>query len=68
MTLMARPGAGPAYVYQPVSEEAGYLASGMRALLEAGHDHSAVFSRCVDALSPADNELLAELVRCAEHP
>jgi len=65
--LLARErGAGRAYVYQPVSEEAGYLASGMRALLEAGHDHSAVFSRFVDELSPADAELLAALVRHAE--
>ncbi len=37
--LLARDrGPGRAYLYRPVSEEAGYLASGMRALLETGHD------------------------------
>lgn len=64
--LVRERGPGRAYLYRPVSEEAGYLASGMRALLETGHDHGAVFSRFVDELSPADSELLAELVRRAE--
>ena len=64
--LAIRERSGRAYVYQPASEEAGHLASRMRALLETGHDHGAIFSRFVDELSPADSELLTELLRHSE--
>ena len=64
--LVMRERSGRAYLYQPVSEEAGHLASRMRALLDTGHDRGAVFSRFVDELSPADSELLTELLRQAE--
>ena len=64
--LVARERVGRAYAYHPVAEEAGHLASRMRALLESGHDRSAVFARFVDDLSPADSELLADLLRQME--
>ena len=64
--LVARERVGRAYAYQPVAEEAGHLAALMRALLETGHDRAAVFSRFVDELSPADSELLTELLHRAE--
>lgn len=64
--LVARQRAGRAYAYQPVAEEAGHLASRMRALLEAGHDRRAVFARFVDELPPTDSQLLTELLRRAE--
>lgn len=65
--LVMRERAGRAYLYRPVTEEAGHLASRMRALLDTGHDRGAVFSRFVDELTPADSELLTELLRRAEH-
>lgn len=64
--LVERERVGRAYAYHPVAEEAGHLATRMRALLESGHDRGAVFSRFVDDLSPADTELLTELLRRAE--
>ena len=64
--LVVRERAGRAYVYQPVTEEARHLATRMRALLETGHDRRAVFSRFVDELSPADSELLTELLQQTE--
>jgi len=65
--LVVRDRSGRAYLYQPVTEEAGHLASRMRALLDTGHDRGAVFSRFVDELNPADSELLTALLRRAEH-
>ena len=64
--LVARERVGRAYAYHPVGEEAGHVASRMRALLETGHNREAIFSRFVDDLSPADSELLLALLRRAE--
>lgn len=64
--LVGRERVGRAYAYHPVAEEAGHLASRMRALLETGHNREAIFSRFVDDLSPADAELLLALLRRAE--
>jgi predicted transcriptional regulator len=65
--LVMRERVGRAFLYHPATEQAGHLASRMRALLDTGHDRSAVFSRFVDELSPADSELLTELLRRAEY-
>jgi predicted transcriptional regulator len=64
--LVVRERARRAYIYRPASEQARHLATRMRALLETGHDHRAVFSRFVDELSPADSELLIELLHQSE--
>lgn len=58
--------AGRAYRYTPVMDQADIAAGRMRALLEGRTDRSAVLARFVDALSPEDERLVAELLRESE--
>lgn len=55
--------AGRAYRYRPVMDQADIAAARMRAMLETGNDRSAVLARFVDALSPEDERLVAEMLK-----
>lgn len=54
---------GRAYVYEPVTDEAGLAARRMQGVLDARDgDREAVLSRFVDGLSSTDEELLRQLL------
>ncbi|MBO0870018.1 MAG: BlaI/MecI/CopY family transcriptional regulator [Micromonosporaceae bacterium] len=53
---------GRAYAYQPAGDDAEVTARRMRRLLDAGENRARVLSRFVEALSPADEAVIAELV------
>ena len=55
--------AGRAHAYSPVLDDAGLVASRMRAVLDKGADHQAVLSRFIGILTPEDERTLAELLR-----
>jgi predicted transcriptional regulator len=57
-----RSAAGRAHAYSPVLDDAGLVASRMRAVLDRGPDHEAVLSRFVGILTPEDERTLAELL------
>ncbi|WP_433887812.1 BlaI/MecI/CopY family transcriptional regulator [Streptomyces sp. CA-111067] len=59
--LVTRKRAGRSFLYQPVRDEAGHAAAGMRNLLEHGGDRAAVLARFVSEL-PAEDEKLLELL------
>jgi predicted transcriptional regulator len=61
--LVARTPVGRAYAYSYVTDGAGLAARQMGQLLDGVGDRSAVLSRFVDGLSPADEKLLSELLR-----
>lgn len=54
--------AGRAFAYSPVLDQAGVVASRMRAILDAGGDNQAVLSRFVGTLSPDEERTLAWLL------
>jgi predicted transcriptional regulator len=57
---------GRAYAYQLAGDDAEVTARRMRRLLDAGEDRARVLSRFVQALSPDDEAVLAELVHRPE--
>jgi predicted transcriptional regulator len=63
--LVAREVRGRGYVYTPVVEQAELTAERMRALLDTGHDRSAVLARFVGALSASDRRALVGLLERA---
>jgi predicted transcriptional regulator len=60
---VTRSRAGRAFAYQLAGDDAEVTARRMRRLLDAGKDRARVLSRFVQALSPDDEAVLAELVR-----
>ena len=61
--LVSREKSGRAFAYRALAEGADLTARKMRRLLESGDDRAAVLSRFVDVLTPADEALLAGLLR-----
>jgi predicted transcriptional regulator len=59
---VGRSAAGRAHAYAPVLDDAGMVASRMRAVLDKGSDHHAVLSRFVGTLTPDEERTLAELL------
>lgn len=55
--------AGRAFAYRLAADDAELTARRMRRLLDAGEDRARVLSRFVQALSPDDEAMLAELIR-----
>ena len=64
--MVTRQRAGRAFAYAAVLDESVVIARQMRRLLDAGEDRVGVLSRFVGALSDADEQVLAELLRRAE--
>lgn len=60
---VTRESAGRAFAYQAVRERAQVTAFQMSRLLDGEDDRAAVLARFVGTLTPADEALLAELVR-----
>ena len=59
---VAREQAGRAHAYTPVLDDAGRLAHRMRAVLDAGQDHTAVLTHFIDTLTPDEESTLASLL------
>jgi predicted transcriptional regulator len=59
---VGRSAAGRAHAYSPVLDDAGMVASRMRAVLDKGSDQHAVLSRFVGILTPDEERILAELL------
>lgn len=59
---VGRSPAGRAHAYSPVLDDAGLVASRMRAVLDRGPDQRAVLSRFVGTLTPDEERTLAELL------
>ncbi len=53
---------GRAFAYSPVLDQAGIVASRMRAVLDSGGDHEAVLSRFLGTLSDDEEHALVELM------
>jgi predicted transcriptional regulator len=64
---VARERAGRAYAYAALTDSADVTARHMQRLLDGDDDRAAVLTRFVDALSPADEQLLLDLLRRAGH-
>ena len=64
--LVSREKAGRAFAYRALAEGADLTARQMRRLLDSGDDRAAVLSRFIDVLTPADEALLAGLLRRGE--
>lgn len=60
--VLQREPAGRAFAYSPVLDQAGIVASRMRAVLDSGGDHHAVLSRFVGTLTEDEQQALAELM------
>jgi predicted transcriptional regulator len=58
-----REAAGRAHAYSPVLDNAGMVASRMRAMLDRGGDHAAVLSRFVGTLTPDEERTLVALLQ-----
>jgi predicted transcriptional regulator len=61
-SAVRRSAAGRAHAYSPVLDDAGLVASRMRAVLDKGSDHHAVLSRFVGILTPDEERTLTELL------
>lgn len=61
--LLTRRPSGRTHLYEPVRDEAGHAAAGMRDLLDQVGDRAAVLSRFVSELSADDERLLEQLLR-----
>lgn len=61
--VVAREQVGRAFAYTPVLDQAGVVASRMRAALTSGGDASAVLSRFVGTLTPEEEQALARLLQ-----
>ncbi|HEX2901828.1 MAG TPA: BlaI/MecI/CopY family transcriptional regulator [Jatrophihabitans sp.] len=59
---VSREQAGRAHAYTPVLDDAGRLAHRMRAVLDAGDDHTAVLTHFIDTLSPEEETVLVRLL------
>ena len=64
--LVDRCRSGRGYAYAPAADEATRTAQAMHALLRRGHDRAAVLARFLNDLSPADEQVLQDLLRQAE--
>lgn len=53
---------GRAHEYAPVADEPGLAARRMQGVLESEHDREAVLARFVSGLSPADEQLLRQML------
>lgn len=60
--VLAREQVGRAFAYTPVLDQAGVVASRMRAALTSGGDPAAVLSRFVGTLTPDEEQALARLL------
>jgi predicted transcriptional regulator len=61
--LVTRERAGRGYLYNPLRDEAGHTAAGMRELLDHGGDRAAALARFVAELPAEDEKLLEQLLR-----
>jgi predicted transcriptional regulator len=61
--VVQRQPAGRAFVHSPVLDQAGVVASKMRAVLDSGGDQQAVLSRFIGTLSPDEETILRQLLK-----
>lgn len=60
---VARQQAGRAHAYLPVLDDAGRLAHRMRAVLDAGQDHTAVLTQFLGTLTADEESVLVGLLK-----
>lgn len=60
--VVLREPVGRAFAYSPVLDQAGVVASRMRAVLDSGGDHQAVLSRFLGTLTEDEQQALVELM------